>query len=100
MNNTTLTDLGTIAGILISVATLIGFLISNAKARGAREQIMKEIDKRLCEAEKGIEENYSSRNKTNIAIEGLGKTFEANMEWIKDTFREIKEALVELRRIV
>ena len=98
MDSATLADVGTILAILVSVATLIGFLVSNAKARGTREQIMEEINKRLCEAEKGIAEQYSSRNKINIALEGLETTVKTNMEWIKDTFKEIKEALIELRR--
>jgi len=98
VDSATLTDIGIIFAILTSVATLIGFLVSNAKARGKREQLMKEIKDRLCEAEKNIAEQYSSRNKINIALEGLETTVKTNMEWIKDTFKEIKEALIELRR--
>ena len=98
MDSATLTDVGMIFAIIVSVTTMIGFLVSNAKARGRREQLMKEIKDRLCEAEKGIAEQYSSRNKVNIALEGLETTVKTNMEWIKDTFREIKEALIELRR--
>jgi hypothetical protein len=97
MNSINLDDVGTIVAIIISLATLAGLLISYGRLRGKQEQAMNEMVKRLCEAEGKIETQYSDRNKINLAIEGLQKTFETEMSWIRETFRDIKSALDKLR---
>lgn len=81
---------GGILATLLSIATLIGFLTANARAKGKLYQKIKDICERIVKLEVSVEEQFSQRNATNIALERLSIASKENMEWVKEALKRIE----------
>jgi hypothetical protein len=91
-------NIGALLAILISIATLIGFLTANARAKGRMDKAVEDMECEINILKEKVDEQYSQRNATNTALTSLSSAFKENMDWIKDALKEVKDSINDMRK--